>query len=103
MQSHTQGFTFDSLFAEYALADYHSAAILPKELDVRISSPLFCACVTAFHCVESCELKPGQWLVIVGRGGLGQMATQYAKAMGYKVIGVDISDEVLEIWQETRC
>jgi len=97
MQSHTQGFTFDGFFAEYALVDYHSAVILPKELDVRISSPLFCAGVTAFHCVESCELKPGQWVVIVGCGGLGQMATQYAKAMGYRVIGVDISDDVLEV------
>lgn len=97
MQSHTQGFTFDGFFAEYALVDYHSAVILPKELDVRISSPLFCAGVTAFHCVEGCELKPGEWLVIVGCGGLGQMATQYAKAMDYKVIGLDISDDVLEV------
>jgi D-arabinose 1-dehydrogenase-like Zn-dependent alcohol dehydrogenase len=47
--------------------------------------------------VESCELKPGQWLGIVGCGGLGQLATQYAKAMGYKVIGVDISDDTLEV------
>lgn len=42
-------------------------------------------------------MKPGEWLVIVGCGGLGQLATQYAKAMGYKVIGVDISDDVLAI------
>jgi D-arabinose 1-dehydrogenase-like Zn-dependent alcohol dehydrogenase len=40
-------------------------------------------------------MQPGQWLAIVGYGGLGQYAVQYAKAMGYKVIGVDISDESL--------
>jgi len=51
----------------------------------------------AFNCVESCELEPGQWLAIIGCGGLGQLATQYAKAMGYKVIGIDISDEVLAV------
>lgn len=28
---------------------------------------------------------------------MGQLATQYAKAIGYKVIGVDISDEVLAV------
>jgi D-arabinose 1-dehydrogenase-like Zn-dependent alcohol dehydrogenase len=39
----------------------------------------------------------GEWLVIIGCGGLGQLATQYAKAMGYKVIGVDISDEILAV------
>ena len=50
----------------------------------------------AFHAVDSCELQPGQWLAVVGCGGLGQYATQYAKAMGFKVVGVDVNDEVLE-------
>lgn len=50
----------------------------------------------AFHCVDSCELQPGQWLAIIGCGGLGQLAVQYAKAMGFKVIGVDINDDILE-------
>lgn len=45
--------------------------------------------------MESCELKPGQWLAVVGCGGLGQAAVQYAKAMGFKVIGLDINDETL--------
>jgi len=42
-------------------------------------------------------LKPGEWLGVVGCGGLGQLATQYAKAMGYKVIAVDISDDILAV------
>ena len=45
-------------------------------------------------------MKPGQWLAVVGCGGLGQYATQYAKAMGFKVVGVDINDEVLESVKE---
>lgn len=52
--------------------------------------------VPAYHAVNSCELKKGEWLAVVGCGGLGQYATQYAKAMGYKVVGIDINDEVLE-------
>jgi len=36
-------------------------------------------------------------LVIIGCGGLGQLATQYAKALGYKVIGVDINDDILAV------
>lgn len=50
----------------------------------------------AFHAVDSCELKSSEWLAVVGCGGLGQYATQYAKAMGYKVVGIDVNDEVLE-------
>ncbi|KAK5209188.1 hypothetical protein LTR99_010731 [Exophiala xenobiotica] len=40
-------------------------------------------------------LKPGQWMAIVGCGGLGQMGIRFAKAMGLKVVGIDINDEVL--------
>lgn len=50
----------------------------------------------AFHSVDSCRLEPGQWLAVIGCGGLGQLATQYAKAMGLKVVGLDVSDKTLE-------
>ena len=53
--------------------------------------------IPAFHCIDSCELKPGEWLTIIGCGGLGQLACQYAKAMGFKVIGIDVNDEILSM------
>jgi D-arabinose 1-dehydrogenase-like Zn-dependent alcohol dehydrogenase len=31
----------------------------------------------------------------VGCGGLGQLAVQYGKAMGFNVIGIDINDDIL--------
>lgn len=45
--------------------------------------------------MDSSELQPGDWLGVIGCGGLGQLATQYAKAMGFKVVGIDINDEIL--------
>jgi propanol-preferring alcohol dehydrogenase len=45
-EMHVQGFTADGFFAEYALVDYHSAIVLPSNLNVRTASPLFCAGVT---------------------------------------------------------
>lgn len=107
-----QGFTTDGFFAEYALVDYHNAVILPKSLDPKTAAPIFCAGITgmfdtifykprltprvAFHAVDSSELKPGDWLGVIGGGGLGQLATQYAKAMGCKVVCIDINDEILK-------
>jgi propanol-preferring alcohol dehydrogenase len=35
-------------------------------------------------------------MAIIGCGGLGHMGIQYAKAMGHKVIGIDITDAALE-------
>lgn len=59
------------------------------------------ASTPAFHGVDSCELKPNQWIVIVGCGGLGQFGIKFAKAMGLNVIGIDINDEVLKEAKET--
>ncbi|OAG10696.1 GroES-like protein [Paraphaeosphaeria sporulosa] len=94
-KSRVHGFDEPGLFAEYAAVDATSCIILPQELSPETSSPIFCGGITAFHCVDSCELKPGQWLAIIGCGGLGQLAVQYAKAMGFKVIGIDINDDIL--------
>jgi len=90
-----QGFTTDGFFSEWALVDYHNAIVLPSNLSVKTSAPIFCAGITAFHSVDSSELKPGDWLGVVGCGGLGQLATQYAKAMGCHVVGIDINDDIL--------
>ncbi|KAK6380439.1 hypothetical protein LTS17_005629 [Exophiala oligosperma] len=80
--------------------DHHNAIILPDNFVTETSAPYFCAGITAFHAVDQCELKPGQWMAIVGCGGLGQMGIQIAKAMGLKVIGIDINDDVLKAASE---
>ncbi|KAI1828332.1 hypothetical protein F4861DRAFT_178241 [Xylaria intraflava] len=94
------GFHTDGFFQEFVLVNYHNAVALPPELDVRRASPLFCAGIAAFNAVDGCGLRPGEWLAIVGCGGLGQYAVQYAKAMGYQVIGIDVSDDSLESAKE---
>ncbi|KAJ8116178.1 hypothetical protein OPT61_g2335 [Boeremia exigua] len=90
------GFTCPGHFAEYSLADPRNAMVLPKDMDMVTAAPLFCAGITAYHAVRGCGLRPAQWLAIVGCGGLGHLAIQYAKAMGYKVIGMDISKARLD-------
>ncbi|KIW86634.1 uncharacterized protein Z519_12759 [Cladophialophora bantiana CBS 173.52] len=95
-----QGFQSDGFFAEYAAVDYRNAIILPENLPMETSAPYFCAGITAFHGVDSCGLKRGQWIVIVGCGGLGQMGIRFAKAMGLNVVGLDINDGVLTAAKE---
>ncbi|KAF2835864.1 alcohol dehydrogenase, partial [Patellaria atrata CBS 101060] len=90
------GFGVDGYFQEYVVVDSRCSMVLPEELDVTEAAPLFCAGVTAYHGVDDCKLKPGQWMAIIGCGGLGHMGVQYAKAMGLKVIGLDVVDDQLE-------
>jgi D-arabinose 1-dehydrogenase-like Zn-dependent alcohol dehydrogenase len=109
-----QGFAVDGFFQEFAVVDWQNAVKLPENLDMSRTAPLFCAGITAFHSVDSCELKQGDWLAVIGCGGLGQYAIQYAKAvssfffetilleadsqqMGIKTIGLDINDSQLEM------
>lgn len=95
-----QGFTADGFFAEYAVEAWQNLAKLPSSTNLETAAPIFCAGITAFHSVDSCELKEGQWLAVIGCGGLGQLACQYGKAMGYKVLGVDINDKTLEVFKK---
>lgn len=44
-----QGFQTDGYFQEYSIIDYRNAIILPKELDMDRSAPLFCAGMTGMR------------------------------------------------------
>ncbi|PSN68626.1 GroES-like protein [Corynespora cassiicola Philippines] len=94
------GFQCDGHFAEYSIADSRNAMVLPEGMDMVTAAPLFCAGITAYHAVKGCELDSGRWIAIVGCGGLGHLAVQYAKAMGLKVIGIDVSDSQLQAVKE---
>lgn len=91
-----QGFTVDGYFQEYVVVDWRAAMVLPAGLDPSTAAPLFCAGITAYHGVDDCDLKPGEWMAIIGTGGLGHLGIQYAKAKGLKVVAIDISDVQLE-------
>jgi propanol-preferring alcohol dehydrogenase len=91
------GFKTDGFFAEYAAVDYRGCIKIPTNLDVRKASPIFCAGMTAFNSVVACECKPGDWVAIIGCGGLGQMAILYCKAMEFNVVAIDINDDILDV------
>ena len=73
---------------------------LPKPLEFGNAAPVLCAGVTVYKGLKETECKPGETVVISGIGGLGHMAVQYAKAMGMKVIAVDIADDKLKLARE---
>lgn len=82
------GYSIDGSFAEYALMDANYTAKVPEGLDPLIAAPLFCAGVTTYKALKVSKVKPGEWVSIVGIGGLGHVAIQFAKAMGMKVVAV---------------
>src|SRR5215470_9452560 len=94
---HNTGYSVNGSFAEYALADPTYVGRLPETLDWGPAAPILCAGVTVYKGLKETEVRPGEWVLISGIGGLGHMAVQYAKAMGMHVAAVDVHPEKLEL------
>ncbi|MDR7235766.1 propanol-preferring alcohol dehydrogenase [Neobacillus drentensis] len=94
------GYSVDGGYAEYCKAPASYVVKIPDGLDFHEISPIFCAGVTTYKALKVSNAKPGDWVAIYGIGGLGHVALQYAKAMGFNVIAVDIQDDKLELATE---
>ncbi len=91
------GYTVNGAYAEYVLADPAYVGHLPANRGFAEMSPVLCAGVTVYKGLKVLDCKPGDWVAISGVGGLGHFAIQYAKAMGFHVIGVDVDDTKLAL------
>jgi propanol-preferring alcohol dehydrogenase len=91
------GYTKNGGYAEYAVADPNYVAHLPANVGFIEVAPIICAGVTVYKGLKSTGAKPGDWVVISGVGGLGHLAVQYAKAMGFHVGAVDVSEDKLAL------
>lgn len=61
---------------------------LPKGMDLETIPPLLCAGVTVFAPMHRHIKEKGAVVAIIGIGGLGHLAIQYAKALGCHVVAV---------------
>ncbi|CAM3250478.1 MULTISPECIES: alcohol dehydrogenase AdhP [Brevibacillus] len=94
------GYSADGAYAQYCVAPAAYVARIPDELNDVDAAPILCAGVTTYKALKVANIKPGEWVAIYGIGGLGHVALQYAKAMGYNVVAVDIHQEKLELAKE---
>lgn len=72
---------------------------IPDSLGLDVASPLLCAGITTYSPLKHWNAGPGKKVAIVGMGGLGHMAIQYAHALGAEVTvlsrSMDKKDEAL--------
>ena len=94
------GYSVNGGYAEYVLADAGYVGHLPAKVDFPAAAPLLCAGVTVYKGLKVLDCKPGDWVAISGIGGLGHMAVQYARAMGFHVIAIDVADDKLALARE---
>ncbi|WP_430447595.1 MAG: alcohol dehydrogenase catalytic domain-containing protein [Pseudomonas piscis] len=91
------GYSKPGGYAEYMVAPAAFVARVDPAADLYALAPILCAGVTTYRGLKRSGARPGQWVAIIGIGGLGHVAVQYAKAMGLRVAAVDVSPEKLEL------
>ncbi|KAK0616588.1 chaperonin 10-like protein [Immersiella caudata] len=87
------GITRDGGFAEYCLVRAEAAVSIPVEGDAAKFAPLLCAGSTVFSGLLHAKVPPGETVAIQGLGGLGHLAVQYARKMGYRVVAISRGTE----------
>lgn len=74
---------------------------IPTALDLDVAAPLLCAGITTYSPVKHWNAGPDKKVAIVGMGGLGHLAIQFAHALGAEVTALSRSlnkkDEALEL------
>jgi alcohol dehydrogenase len=95
------GATCDGGYAEMMLARATGLVSIPDELSAEDAAPILCAGIATFNALKKCGAEAGDTVAVLGIGGLGHMAVQYARRMGFRVIalgrGQDIATEALHL------
>src|SRR5271166_1808220 len=88
VRGQTTGVTYDGGYGEYMIAPASAVALMPAELPPVDAAPLMCAGLTTFNALRNSGARPGDVVAVLGLGGLGHLAVQYAAKMGFYTVGI---------------
>ncbi|MGO4376618.1 zinc-binding dehydrogenase, partial [Paenibacillus sp. MCAF20] len=88
-------------YSEHIVVKEEFVVRIPDKLDLDVASPLLCAGITTYSPLKKWNVGPGKKVAIVGMGGLGHLAVQFAHALGAEVTVLSQSnskrDEAMEL------
>jgi len=79
--------------AEYMVVWAEGTMPIPKQLSYEEAAPIFCAGYTVWSGLRLAQPQPGERVAVIGIGGLGHLAVQYAAAAGFHTIAVTHSED----------
>ena len=82
------GVTMDGGYAEYVVVRAAALATMPEDLSAAEAGPLLCAGITTFNALRESETPAGSRVGVLGIGGLGHLAVQFAARLGYETIAI---------------
>lgn len=91
------GGALDGVLAEEAVLRADGVVPIPAHLSFAEAATLPCAALTAWNAVVECgRVKAGDWVLLLGTGGVSIFALQFAHMMGARTIITSSSDAKLE-------
>ncbi len=87
------GATGHGAHAKYMKVPAHTLIKLPEDLSFKTGAAISCGTGTAYGALKRLDLAGDETIVIFGQGPVGLSGTQLAKAMGARVIALDVSAE----------
>src|SRR6516225_852600 len=94
------GIHHDGGYAEVMIAKASGLMSIPDSLSSVDAAPLLCAGLTRFSALRNAPVKAGDLVAVVGIGGLGHLAVQYARHMGFEVAAIARGADKVELAQE---
>ena len=82
------GIQHDGGYAEVMIAKASGLISIPDGLSSVDAAPLLCAGLTTFSALRNSPAKAGDLVAVQGIGGLGHLAVQYARHMGFEVAAI---------------
>jgi NADPH:quinone reductase-like Zn-dependent oxidoreductase len=92
----TLGAPLAGLLQDYVVVPAEDAVAAPAHLTDAEAATLPIAAVTAWSTLQEGGVKPGDWVLVEGTGGVAVFALQFAKLAGARVVALSSSDEKLE-------
>jgi D-arabinose 1-dehydrogenase-like Zn-dependent alcohol dehydrogenase len=82
------GITLDGGYQDYVLVPFEGLALIPDEVSALDAGPLMCAGITTFNSLRNSGARAGDTVAVLGVGGLGHLAVQFASKMGFRTIAI---------------
>ena len=82
------GISYDGGYADYVNVPVEALASIPEQLSAVEAAPLMCAGITTYNALRNSGARADDLVAILGIGGLGHLAIQFAAKMGFNTVAI---------------
>ncbi|WP_259464878.1 alcohol dehydrogenase catalytic domain-containing protein [Streptomyces sp. TLI_171] len=82
------GWSYPGGYASHVVVPQEALAAIPDGMSAEHAAPMGCAGVTAFNALRRSGARPGELVAVLGLGGVGHLALQFAVHSGLDTVAV---------------